>query len=107
MNGKQIQDAAVKVARMKGFIVAHFTNVQDARGYYRTSFAYDAKGFPDLVLLGWKLVVVECKGDGDSIRPDQRKWLAGFEQAGIETLVLTSKLWKAGALEELLDRNKP
>lgn len=102
MNGKQLSDAAVELARSKGYIAAHFTNVQDARGFYRTSYAYDAKGFPDLILVGPKMLAVECKGDGDKISEAQEAWLAAFEKAGVQTLVLTSKGWREGTLDALL-----
>ena len=102
MNGKQLSDAAVELAHLRGYMVAHFTNVQDARGFYRTSFAYDAKGFPDLILVGPKVVAIEAKGDSDRISIEQKRWLEAFERAGVQTLVLTTKAYRLGALENLL-----
>lgn len=102
MNGKQLSDAAVELAHMRGYIVAHFTNVQDARGFYRTSFAYDAKGFPDLILVGRKVLAIEVKGDSDKLSAAQKRWLIAFEQAGVETMILTSKAYREGALEKVL-----
>jgi hypothetical protein len=103
MNGKQLQDGAVKLARTKGYLAAHFTNVHDSRGFFRTAFAYDAKGFPDLILVGRKLVAVEVKGDGDRLRPEQAAWIAAFHHAGVDTMILTSKRWRDGEFERLLD----
>lgn len=55
-----------------------------------------------MILVGRKMLAVEVKGDGDSLRVEQKAWLAAFEKAGVETLVLTSKGWRAGELEAIL-----
>jgi hypothetical protein len=101
VNGKQLSDAAVALARTKGYIAAHFRQAPSRSGFI-TPYSYDSKGFPDLILVGRKMLAVEVKGDGDSLRVEQKAWLAAFEKAGIETFVLTSKAWRAGELEELL-----
>lgn len=102
MTGKELQKAAVSLARMKGYRVAHFPTIQDYRGVWRTPIAADGRGWPDLILVGRKMLAVEVKGDGDSLRVEQKAWLAAFENAGVETLVLTSKGWKNGELDALL-----
>lgn len=101
MNGKQLTDAAVELARSKGYLCAHFRPAPSRSGYI-TPYSYDAKGWPDLILVGRKMLAVEVKGDGDSLRPEQRMWLDAFEKAGVQTLVLTSKAWRGGELEALL-----
>jgi hypothetical protein len=101
MTGKMLQDAAVSLARTRGYLAAHFRPAPSRSGFI-TPFSYDSRGFPDLVLVGPKVVAVEVKGDGDSLRPDQVKWLEAFEKAGVETLVLTSKAWREGALDAIL-----
>jgi len=102
MTGKQLQDAAVQVAHAKGYIAAHFSPAR-VRDSFITNYAYDSKGWPDLVLVGRKVVAVEVKGKGDSLSEAQRYWLSAFQRAGIETLVLTEKAWRDGELERLLD----
>jgi hypothetical protein len=104
LTGALIQAAAVEVARQRGYICAHFTPATVREGRMVTPYAYDTKGFPDLLLVGRKVVAVEVKGDGDTLRPAQKDWLDAFERAGIETLVLTSAAWREGKLEEVLDR---
>jgi hypothetical protein len=101
MNGRQLSDAAVELAHTKGYIAAHFRPAPSRSGFI-TPYSYDSKGFPDLILVGPKMLAVEVKGDGDSLRPEQEMWLAAFEKAGVETFVLTSKAWREGKLEELL-----
>lgn len=101
MNGKQLSDAAVELAHLKGYIVAHFSPAR-VRDSWITNYAYDSKGFPDLILVGPKMLAIEVKGDGDKISEEQERWLAAFEEAGVQTLILTSKAWKAGLLDEIL-----
>ena len=102
MSGKQLQDAAVALARSKGYRCAHFSPAR-VRDSFITNYAYDARGWPDLLLVGRKTVAIEVKGKGDSLSDDQRRWLDAFERAGISTLVLTEKAWRDGELEKLLD----
>lgn len=102
MSGKQLQDAAVSLARSKGYLAAHFSPAR-VRDSFITNYAYDAKGFPDLVLVGpKKVIVVEVKGTGDSMGHEQVMWLHAFHRAGIETLILTPRAWRDGELERML-----
>lgn len=101
MTGKQLQDAAVALAHTKGYIAAHFSPAR-VRDSFITNYAYDSKGFPDLILVGHKTIAVEVKGKGDSLSEAQYGWLAAFGLAGVQTLVLTPKAWLAGELEAIL-----
>ena len=101
MTGKELQDAAVQLARTKGYICAHFSPAR-VRDSFITNYAYDSKGFCDILMVGRKVIAVEVKGTGDSLSDAQRGWLVAFEAAGIETLVLTPKAWIAGELEAIL-----
>jgi len=102
MTGKELQDAAVHLARTKGYMAAHFSPAR-VRDSFITNYAYDSKGWPDLMLVGRKVVAVEVKGKGDSLSSEQGCWLEAFERAGVETLVLTAEAWRDGELEALLD----
>jgi hypothetical protein len=101
MSGKMISDAAVDLAHSRGYIVAHFSPAR-VRDSFITNYAYDSKGYPDLTLVGPKMIVIEVKGDGDKLSPEQERWLEAFEKAGIQTMVLTSKAWREGELERIL-----
>jgi hypothetical protein len=102
MSGKILQKAAIDLAHQKGYMVAHFRASRVREGRTITAVGADGKGFPDLLLVGPKVVAVEVKGDGDYMRPEQKVWLETFEKAGVPTLVLTPKAWLAGELEALL-----
>lgn len=104
MTGRQLQKAAVEMCNQRGYMVAHFTAAMVRPGVFVTPMKAQGKGFPDLIVAGHgKMFAIEVKGSGDSLRPEQRMWLALFEEAGIPTLVLTVAAWRKGALEALLD----
>jgi hypothetical protein len=103
MSGKVLQAAAIDLAHSKGYLVAHFHAVRIAeRNRTITPVGADGKGFPDLMLVGRKVIAIEVKGTGDSLRPEQVIWLQAFEKAGIETLVLTPRAWRDGEMERML-----
>jgi hypothetical protein len=103
VKGKELQDAAVALARTKGYIAAHFSPAR-VRDSFITNYAYDSKGWPDLILVGrGRVIAVEVKGTGDSLSAEQTEWLARLSESGMKTLVLTPKGWRDGELEALLD----
>lgn len=107
LNGTKLQKAIVETARRHGWTVAHFTQVKTEYGW-RVPVSADGKGFPDLILVRDRLVAVEVKGDGDSMRPDQKKWQSALLMAGVEYHIWTPKKWIEGEIEELLSaRVKP
>lgn len=49
------------------------------------------RGFPDLLLLGGerdRYELIEVKGPGDVLRPEQRRWFAELAAAGLSARVL-------------------
>jgi hypothetical protein len=103
ITGQQLQDAIVDCAHTFGWIAAHFRPARTAKGY-RTPVQYDGAGFPDLVLVRDRVVFSEIKGTGDSLRDDQREWLAALEAAGAETYVWSPAEWRSGEVEAVLRR---
>ena len=92
------------MARRYGWKVAHFHTVQHAKGFHLTPVAADGKGFPDLLLVRDRVVAIEIKGDGDSLTIEQEDWLHRFRLAGVDTLVVTPKVWRTDEVERLLSR---
>jgi hypothetical protein len=87
MTEADLQDVIVTLARLRGWLVAHFRPARTERGW-RTPVAADGAGFPDLVLVHperGRLVVAECKSDRGRVTADQMRWLAAFSAAGVET----------------------
>lgn len=102
MSGKVLQDSIVEMAHFRGWIVAHFTAAQ-INGAWRTPYAYDTKGFPDLILVRERLIAAEVKGDGDSLRKEQREWLAALDGASVETYTWTRADLTSGRIDTILE----
>ncbi len=66
--------------------------------------AADGKGFPDLVLVRDRLIAAEIKGDGDTLRAEQKRWHSALLLAGVETYVWTPRSWLDGEIEKILTR---
>ena len=107
MKGRDLQRGVIDMAHRYGWKVAHFHAVRHAKGFHLTPVAADGKGFPDLLLLRDRALAIEIKGKGDSLTVEQQDWLRRFALAGVETLVVTEKVWKADAVEAILSRRGP
>lgn len=103
---EEFQRAVIDYARLHGWLVAHFrpVRVQRKNGsvYFETPAAADGKGFPDLVLLREKrLIVAELKVGSNKPSPEQEKWLAAFGKLSVvQTFVWRPESWPQ--IEELL-----
>lgn len=102
MSGKALQGAIIDLAHTKGWKIAHFHNVTNARGFTMTPVAADGKGFPDLILVRERLIAAEIKGTGDTIREDQVKWAEWLAAAGVPCYLWTVKVWRSGEVERIL-----
>lgn len=100
VSGKSLQKAVIDYARSRGWHCAHFPSVETKQGW-RTAVAADAKGWPDAFMLRERPVVIEFKGDGDTIRPEQQQWREWFERAGVEHYFITPKDWPDRVVEIL------
>ena len=103
MKGKELQDSIVELARMRGWRCAHFSPGRvGPKNNWITNYAYDSKGFPDLVLVRDRVVVIEVKGDGDTLKQEQQQWGEAFRNAGSEFYVATPKAWREGFIDKVL-----
>ncbi len=71
---------------MLGWRTCHFRPAWTGRGW-RTPVQGDGKGFPDLVLVKNRVLMVELKAGKGKATPDQVDWLDALQFAGIETHV--------------------
>jgi hypothetical protein len=107
VRGKALQQAIIQRARQLGWRVAHFPPISTTRGgrtYWLTPVAADGKGFPDLLMVRDRPVVMEVKGDGDYLKPDQEQWLIAWRLAGVEAHVVTPVMWRDGDVDAILMR---
>jgi hypothetical protein len=66
---------------------------------WRTPVSGDGKGFPDVLLAGTRLLVRELKVPGGTTKPDQKLWIAAFEQAGVDVGIWTPEHLRSGLVE--------
>ena len=106
ISGRVLQQSIVKEARARGWRCAHFMAVQTKHRGWTVPVAADGKGFPDLVLVRDRVIYAEVKGDGDSIRPEQREWLDALRLAGQECYVWGPREWVDESIIETLDQRE-
>ena len=82
MTEADFEKQVVDLAHLFGYRAAHFAAAMNARGNYRTPTRYDAKGFPDLVLVRAdfsdrpkRLIFAELKSDTGRISKEQAQWI--------------------------------
>lgn len=91
------------LARLRGWMSAHFRPGMDRRGRWRTAVQGDGAGFPDALLVrprDGKMLVAELKVGRNRTTPEQDRWLAAFRAAGVPAEVLTPDDWPK--IEQLL-----
>lgn len=98
------QDAVAQYARFQGWAVAHFRPARSrADGGWRTPVAYDARGWPDLVLVRERVLFRELKSARGKVDADQQAWLDRLAAAGQDVGVWRPKDW--GVIEATLARD--
>lgn len=100
---KELQKAVVETAHRFGWMVAHFGKAIGGHGAERwiTPAAYDAKGFPDLVLVRERLIFRELK-TGSALSASQIQWIDWLQTAGQDASVWSESDWKSGLIEREL-----
>jgi VRR-NUC domain len=81
--------------------VAHFRPARTEKGW-RTAGAYDAQGWPDLVLVRDRVIFAEVKVQRGRLQPDQVVWLDALREAEQEVYVWRTSDWLSGAVEDVL-----
>ncbi len=100
---KQFMRQIIDIARVRGFLVAHFRPARTARGSWRTPVQADGKGFPDLVMVrarDRRVIFAEVKSTSGKLTVEQIMWMSNLGAAGAETYVWTPANWPA--IEERL-----
>lgn len=94
------QRQVIALARLRGWMVAHFRPARTARGW-RTAVQGDGKGFPDLVLVRPpRLVFAELKSERGKETAEQVLWMTSLRATGIEVYVWRPSQWEE--IEEVL-----
>lgn len=96
------QRQVIRLARLQGWMVAHFRPGMNRRGEWQTAVAGDGAGFPDLVLVRERVLFVELKSDTGSLEARQHAWGEALVAAGATWLVWRPRDWDQ--VEETLRR---
>lgn len=103
LRGKPLQTAIIAEAQRQGWLVAHFYAVESKNRGWVTPCGANGKGFPDLLCVRERVLAIEVKGDGDSMKPDQKKWQQAFNlAAGTQFVVATPAKWLDGTIDGIL-----
>lgn len=91
----EFQAAVIQLARLRGWMVAHFHPVRLESGRVVTPVAADGAGWPDLVLVkpGVGVLFWELKRHDGRLSVAQRRWMEALTGAGAEHAVLTPHDW--------------
>lgn len=85
--------AVLELAQLYGWRSAHFRPAMTRSGRWVTAVQGDGVGFPDLILLRERLVVIETKSARGRLTPEQRAWLEAFDAVGAQTIVARPADW--------------
>lgn len=76
MTEDELQATIADAARLGGWARAHFPPSRSHRGGHLTAGAYEAvRGWPDLILVRDRVLVLELKSARGTVRPEQAEWL--------------------------------
>jgi len=95
MTEAEFQSQVVLVAKLHGWLVAHFGSSESADGSWRTTTRFDARGWPDLVLAhpDHGILFRELKTDNGTLSKAQIEWLDLLYTAGGDSAVWRPKDW--------------
>ena len=86
--------AVIDLAKVNGWLTAHFRPAMTRAGKWITAVQGDGKGFPDLVLVrGTRLIFAELKVGKNKPTPEQFEWLARLMGAGAECYIWRPEQW--------------
>lgn len=88
----------LQYAKLRGWRSAHFRAARLANGSWRTPVQGDGAGFPDLVLVRAKRIVVAELKVGAPVAENQTEWLAAFRAANVPAY-----LWRPCDWDEILE----
>lgn len=95
MSEEEFQRNVINLAHSLGWTVMHCRRARTTKGW-RTAWAADGTGYPDLVLYRDRIIHVEVKSESGKMGPDQENWRDRIQAAGGEWY-----LWRPADLADI------
>jgi len=93
---RDFQNQVIELARLKGWLVAHFRPGMMRSGNWVTPVQADGAGFPDLVMVhpeAGRVVFAEIKSSAGRLTRAQKRWLAALEMTPAEVYCWRPQDW--------------
>lgn len=105
MSEAELLRNVIDLAELFKWRCAHFRPGQNRRGVWSTAMSgSQAAGFPDLVMIRDRLLMVELKAEKGRMTPEQLDWAASLANAGVEVYCWRPSQWISGEIEAVLRR---
>lgn len=87
MTEAELQAAVRDLAHRLGLLTYHTSDSRRSNA-----------GWPDLVIVGRKLLIRELKTETGRVRPEQREWIGALASAGVDVAVWRPSDWRSGLI---------
>jgi hypothetical protein len=78
--------------------VRRLANQLGLRCYHTHDSRRSEPGWPDLAIVGRRLLLRELKTESGRIRPEQQAWIADLTAAGVDTDIWRPSDWRSGRI---------
>lgn len=102
MSEENLLSCVLDLARLLGLRTAHFRPALTDKGW-RTPVAGDGKGWPDLIIVGSRLIVRELKAERGNTTAEQVAWFAALRAAGVDVAIWKPNDWLSGQVRAELE----
>lgn len=101
MSEDDLLSSVLDLCRLLHLRTAHFRPARTERGW-RTPVSGDGKGWPDLIIVGNRLIARELKSERGRTTPEQVVWRQVLFGAGVDATDWRPSDWRSGRIEREL-----
>lgn len=102
MTEDDLLQAVLDLCRLYHLRTLHIRPARTDRGW-RTPVAGDGAGYPDLTIVGTRVLFRELKADRGRIGPDQTAWITALREADQDAAVWRPGQWLDGTIRAELE----
>lgn len=92
MTEQQLLDSVLELCHLLGLRTMHQRPARTQQGW-RTAVSGDGKGWPDLVIVGHKMIIRELKSSRGRLTAEQQAWITHLSAAGVDVDVWRPSDW--------------